>query len=480
MEFKRAFVSTLLHTILRNRVVRNIALKRFDSWLYEDLVIKNPEGRPKKVQEDKYIALSALLYSIIRNIEKGYISNEVSFKIINTLVKGAFLKGGREAEIRFEEKYGYGPPAFITISPTKRCNLRCPGCYASSSATAKDTLEFDIVDEIVKQAHDLWGSRFMVISGGEPLVYKSQGKDIFSLFERHPDMFFLMYTNGTLIDRKAAEKMAQLGNVTPAVSVEGFRKETEERRGRGVFKKILEAFENLRNAGVPFGASVTATRKNSPVLMKEKFYDFYFEEQGCSYMWIFHYMPIGRDYDLSLMPTPQQRVKLFWKWKEILLKKRYFVADFWNSGTLANGCIAFARPGGYFYIDWHGNIMPCVFVPYYKDNVKELFRKGKNLNDAIMSDFFKKGRNWQFKYALRRKGVETGNLLMPCSIRDHYEIFKRIADDVKVKPEDEAAKKAIKDEKYYKSMVEFDKKLEKLTERIWEEEYLKIEEKETV
>ncbi len=480
MEFRRIFVSTLLKTIVGNKILRGIALKKFESWLYEDLIVKNPEERPIKVQEDKYIGLSALLHSVLRNMDKGYISKDVAFRMIDTLVKGAFLKGGREAERKFEEKYGYGPPAFITISPTKACNLRCAGCYASSSATTKDTLEFDIVDEIVRQAHELWGARFMVISGGEPLLYKSQGKTILDLFEKYDDMFFLMYTNGTLIDENIAKRMAELGNITPAISVEGLKKETEERRGRGVFEKILSAFENLREAGVPFGASVTATRKNIDILLTDEFYDFYFEEQGCSYMWIFHYMPIGRDYNISLMPTPKERVELFRKWKDVMKNKRYFVADFWNSGTLANGCIAFARPGGYFYIDWHGNIMPCVFVPYYKDNVKELFAKGKNLNDAIMSDFFKKGREWQFRYALMRKGKETGNLLMPCSIRDHYENFRRIADEVKVRPEDEEAAKALKDKKYYQEMVKFDKELAELTDKIWKEEYLSEEEKKAV
>jgi len=61
-----------------------------------------------------------------------------------------------------------------------------------------------------------------------------------------------MYTNGTLIDKKMAKRMADLGNVVPQVSVEGFEKETDARRGKGVFKKILRAFENMREAGVPF------------------------------------------------------------------------------------------------------------------------------------------------------------------------------------------------------------------------------------
>jgi len=80
-----------------------------------------------------------------------------------------------------------------------------------------------------------------------------------------------MYTNGTLIDRECAARLAELGNVTPAISVEGWEKETDERRGKGVFRKIMQAMENLRNAGVPYGILVTATRENAEILLAEPF-----------------------------------------------------------------------------------------------------------------------------------------------------------------------------------------------------------------
>ncbi|MBA7627287.1 hypothetical protein ES703_34749 [subsurface metagenome] len=41
----------------------------------------------------------------------------------------------------------------------------------------------------------------------------------------------------------------------------------------------------MREVGVPFGISVTATSKNINVLLGDEFYDFDFKEQGASYMW---------------------------------------------------------------------------------------------------------------------------------------------------------------------------------------------------
>ncbi len=104
--------------------------------------------------------------------------------------------------------------------------------------------------------------------------------------------------------------------------------------------------EQLRKAGVFFGISLTATRHNVEEILSEEFIDYFFEQQGAFYGWIFQYMPIGRSFTLDLMPTPEQRL---WMWKrswEIVKKRKIFLADFWNHGTLSNGCIAGGRARG--------------------------------------------------------------------------------------------------------------------------------------
>ena len=49
-------------------------------------------------------------------------------------------------------------------------------------------------------------------------------KDLFDLFEKHQDTIFQIYTNGTLIDEKMVERFVALGNVIPAISIEGLRR----------------------------------------------------------------------------------------------------------------------------------------------------------------------------------------------------------------------------------------------------------------
>ena len=467
--------SLLARGILSNGPVRRFFIRKFENWLYDAIVNHDSFGRPRKVQEDKFYLLRALLYSAERNIQRGYFSKDVARRMIENLVKGAFMHSGKDIEAKFKEKYGYGPPSFLVISPTKACNLHCIGCYAASGKAFHEKLPFDVVNRIVNEVKELWGGRFIVISGGEPMVYEDNGKTILDVYEQHRDMFFLMFTNGTLITEDVAKRMADLANITPTISVEGFEKETDARRGKGVYKKVMEAIERLKKYGVPFGLSITGTRLNADLLSSDEFYDFYFEEVGTTHMWIFQYMPIGRGFTLDLMPTPEQRMKMYWQWRKVMIEKKYFVADFWNSGVVSDGCIAYGRPGGYLYIDWNGNVMPCVFIPYYVDNIIDIYNKGGNLTDAIMSDFFKKGREWQFNYGYLKSGDEVGNWLMPCSIRDNHREFMRIAEEAHVKPEDENAAIALKDQEYHQGLIEYDEKLRELTEPIWEEMFLEKE-----
>ena len=145
------------------------------------------------------------------------------------------------------------------------------GCYANAVVAPQDTLDFDVFERILTEKKELWGSWFTVISGGEPLMYRSQGKSIFDIFERHPDNFFLMFTNGTLINEENARRLAALGNVTPAISVEGYEEQTDARRGKGTYARILKAFRTLQSYGVPYGVSLTAFRDNAHLIDDELF-----------------------------------------------------------------------------------------------------------------------------------------------------------------------------------------------------------------
>jgi uncharacterized Fe-S cluster-containing radical SAM superfamily protein len=133
-------------------------------------------------------------------------------------------------------------PSLIVISPTMRCNLRCTGCY--SGLYSKDgELSEEEIDGILAECRRI-GVYFIVVSGGEPYVMK----DVWlRLFKKYNDMYFLTYTNGTLLDEPTVKALARLGNVAPAISVEGFREHTDRRRSQGVYAKVMKAHSGRGN-----------------------------------------------------------------------------------------------------------------------------------------------------------------------------------------------------------------------------------------
>ncbi len=445
-------VAGTINQAISNKVVRKLAVNKLDKKIYESILNDNSLlFHEEKI--DRYYFVSSVVRQVSKCLDRNFISKDVARRMVEVFMSDSF-KVNREAHLTdvkldYEKKYGEYPPKFLVLSPEKACNLECLGCYASCSPGKGTHLDFDLSRRIVQEAHDILGSRFITISGGEPLMYRSKDKTVMDIFEEFNDMFFLIYTNGTLITKKIAEKLAKSGNVVPLISVEGYEHETDERRGKGVHKKIREALANLREAGVPFGISVTATAKNYEILLTDDFYKYYFEEMGATHMWQFQLMPIGKAKDMmDLMITPKQRVGLYKKWEYVTRTLRYPLADFWNSASLCTGCIAYGRWNGYFYIDFEGNIAPCVFVPYYVDKIQNIYAKGETLADAIQSQLFKNGRKWQKDMGFAQTDHHGEYLLMPCSIRDNYKNFRKNILIPNAKGIDSQASEALNDEEY--------------------------------
>lgn len=428
---------------------------------------------PRQVQLDKFYVTRAFIRAIdaaLANARQSPVFRQSLVGSVLPAMFGAIEKTGVREEA-FKQRYSFGPPRFLVVSPTKFCNLHCPGCYANSDAASKEKLSFEIVDRIIQEKTERWGAIFTVISGGEPFLYESGGKTILDLARRHQDNYFLVYTNGTLIDTTMARALAEVGNITPAISVEGYEAETDARRGKGTHKKVLNAMEHLRAEGIPFGVSLTATKENAHLIPTKELVEYY-AGLGALYFWIFQLMPIGRA-SMDLMPTAQQRFDMYNRMFSLIRDEKYFIADFWNGGTLSNGCISAGRMrgGGYLYIDWSGHVTPCVFNPYAAGNINEIYARGGELSEVLTSPYFESLQTWQKNYAMSGDAY-TGNWALPCPMRDHYADMLEILQQTHPHPTDEAAAEALRDPQYQKAMLHYDKELEAVFGPLWRQKYL--------
>jgi MoaA/NifB/PqqE/SkfB family radical SAM enzyme len=265
-------------------------------------------------------------------------------------------------------------------------------------------------------------------------------------------MFFLTFTNGTLLDEDCARTLGRLGNVSPAISVEGYQEHTDRRRSSGVYEKATRAMELLRRHGVIFGISVTYTRENVDLVTDEKFIEYYVG-RGALFAWYFMFMPVGKDPVLSLVPTPEQRFGCGRKIAE--LRKRYpmFLGDFWNDGPAAGGCLAGGRR--YLHILNSGRVEPCVYAHFGVDNIRE-----KSLLEAANSPFFR---------AIRREFPfnENANLKRPCMIIDNPAVLRRLVEQHVVPQGHEHAEDIIRDPKVSKWVDDYSERFKELTEPAW-------------
>ena len=197
------------------------------------------------------------------------------------------------------------------------------------------------------------------MAGGEPLCRK---KDIVALAKEHPDCWFMIFTNGTLIDEPFCEDILDCKNILLILSIEGFEAATDGRRGNGVFRKVTDSMGLMKEKGLVFGTSVCYTRNNIDAVTSDEFFDFLIRK-GAAFSWYFHYMPVGNDAAPELIPTAAQREYMYHRIREVRgLEggKPIFLMDFQNDGEFVGGCIA----GGKYYchINPNGDVEPCVFI----------------------------------------------------------------------------------------------------------------------
>ncbi len=252
-------------------------------------------------------------------------------------------------------------PWLILMDPTSACNLQCEGCWAADYGNEL-SMSYTTLHNIILQGKEL-GIHVYVYSGGEPLIRKD---DLIKLAEVHHDCVFLAFTNGSAVDEDFANALSRVQNFMLALSVEGFERETDQRRGAGSYQKMVHAMELLKKKRLVFGFSTCYTSENVDTVSSEKYFDEMIEK-GCKFGWFFTYIPIGEHAVPELMATPEQREHMYYQARKFRKTKPLLTIDFWNDAEYVGGCVAGGRK--YLHINANGDIEPCAFVHYSDTNI---------------------------------------------------------------------------------------------------------------
>ncbi len=140
-----------------------------------------------------------------------------------------------------------GIPLSVHLDVTWRCNLNCLHCYLTEREGHELTGEpiSGLLEELAS-----CGTLFLVLSGGEVFLRR----DFLEIVERARELAFSVRikTNGTLVDEKAARKLAGLHVAGVEVSLYSHRPEVHDAvtGAAGSFVRTVEAVQRLVAHGV--------------------------------------------------------------------------------------------------------------------------------------------------------------------------------------------------------------------------------------
>lgn len=128
-------------------------------------------------------------------------------------------------------------PIIANILVTNRCNLKCFYCYPDVFNRQIEDMSLDnfkkIIDILAKR-----GTKIVVLLGGEPLIRKDLVQ--FVEYIRGREMFCEVVTNGYFVSQRL-DALKKIDSV--CVSLDGDEDSNDKNRGKGSFRKAIEAID---------------------------------------------------------------------------------------------------------------------------------------------------------------------------------------------------------------------------------------------
>ncbi len=253
-------------------------------------------------------------------------------------------------------------PPFMFVALTNTCNLRCHGCWVEKEGTAFHLPPEDL-DAIIRVGKKN-RAYYYTLLGGEPFMYKG----IWDVFKRHKDCFFQTITNGMLFTEAHVDRLAEAGNVTPLISIDGLQFQNDLRRGEGVFDSAMKGMERLKKKGIIFGVACTITGKNMEEVLCDSFLEMVIK-QGAMYIWYYFYRPVGEDPHPEYCLSSEQLLEARKKMVALRHHQPIIIIDSYWTATGEAFCPAAMGMG--FHIGPQGSIEICPPLSFATNKVSD-------------------------------------------------------------------------------------------------------------
>jgi len=155
----------------------------------------------------------------------------------------------------------------VVWNVTRQCNLKCVHCYAhaknipfDNELSTKDGK--NLIDDLAR-----FNVPVLLFSGGEPLVRKDLPE--LAAYTVEKGIRAVISTNGTLISKKTAHTLKDIGLSYVGISLDGMEPINDRSRGvKGAFKMALDGIKNCKEAGIKVGLRFTINKSNESEISK--------------------------------------------------------------------------------------------------------------------------------------------------------------------------------------------------------------------
>ena len=279
--------------------------------------------------------------------------------------------------MKFSEKVARNESiAIIQFQYNYVCNFHCQHCSVKNFQGKKEGRSFtlDDVRELSRQADEL-GLANMVITGGEPLVFK----DFDQLVEAiDPQKFYITSdTNGWYLDAKRAKHLKSIGVDKIQLSLDSLNaaEHDEFRKAPGSHARALRAIDAALDAGLNIILSTVVTHQR---VRSEEFIEYleFAKSKGVG-TFVTYAKPVGAwegNFDALVNKDDM-------KYVEELGKTYNVFTHLTPSYGLDLGCIAVKRM---ISITQYGDVMPCPYMQtsignFFEEPLKDIIERGMNI-----------------------------------------------------------------------------------------------------
>lgn len=194
----------------------------------------------------------------------------------------------------------------MSFELTNKCNLSCLHCLRDKT-DMRSALPVELFDSILRQAK-AYNLQHIAFTGGEPTLHPQFGKILDTVVKYGYTYHFV--TNAwnftsvwkLLSDPHFPGRLGKLSGVS--ISLDGATEKTHDFiRGKGSFRKILQAISILRTKGIDISVQITVNKKNIGEIEQMAMLA---SELGLKRLFYAHLEPTTLAYEQDLVLDPAQ------------------------------------------------------------------------------------------------------------------------------------------------------------------------------